>query len=177
MKADRAFVVLMSWAGLFLAPAAVAAQTQQSSLPVSVGQNLKITRNGGRAVEGKVSELAPDSVTLGKIRIPVNDIRRVQERDSIGDGAGKGALILGLLGALAGIAGDAVSDSLGGSSSNGSGFLAGAGIGLAAGAALGAWFDLGRNKSLYERSDRGVSVGLRPIASDAGKGIGVRLRW
>jgi hypothetical protein len=177
MKAHPAFVILVSWAGLFLAPAAVAAQTLQISLPVSVGQKLKITVNDGRIVEGTVSELAPGSITLGGTRIPANDIQRVQERDSVGDGAGKGALILGLLGALVGIAGDSLADSLGGSSSNGSGFLAGTAVGLAAGAAIGAGFDAAHQKTIYKRRDAGVSVGLRPIVSSAGKGVGVQVRW
>jgi hypothetical protein len=162
-------------------PAAVTAQTGQDSLPVSIGQKVTVTASDGRIIKGTVSALTPQAIELAGTRITVSDVRRVQERDSLANGAGTGALVLGLLGALAGIAGDSVYDSiggsLGGSSSNGSGFLFGTMIGLASGAAIGAALDASHQKTIYERRDTKMVVAVRPIVSAAGKGLGVQVRW
>ena len=50
MQSHRASVVLMTLAGLFLAPVAVEAQAQQVDLPVSAGQRLRITISDGRTI-------------------------------------------------------------------------------------------------------------------------------
>lgn len=182
MTVHRRFVVLVSCALLILLPAAAIAQSQ-GELPVSIGQKVRIDLHDGRTVSGKVSGLSPREILMQsgdestRTPIALADIRRVQERDSVGNGAGTGALILGLLGALVGIAGDSFSDSLGGKSSNGSGFLAGVGIGLASGAAIGAGLDALSEKTIYERRETPMVVAVRPIVSAAGKGVGVQVRW
>lgn len=180
MTVHRRFVVLVSCAAFMLLPAAANAQSK-AELPVTLGQKVRIDLRDGRTVSGKVSGVSQQEILVSgpdpmRTRIAVADIRRVRERDSLGDGAGKGAVILGLLGALAGIGADGLSDAFG-NSSNGSYFLAGAGIGLASGAAIGAGLDALRLKTIYERQNSDMSVDLRPILSNARKGVGVQVRW
>src|SRR5687768_18476243 len=117
MSAYRGIVVVIVLAVALMRPSPAAAQQSGVNIPVAVGQNVRITVTGGRTVIGKVSGLTPESIELAGTSIKASNVQRVELSDSLGDGAGKGALILGLLGAFVGIAGDSVSDSLGGSTS------------------------------------------------------------
>ena len=54
--------------------------------------------------------------------------------------------------------------------------ITGALIGIGAGALLSYAIDAGKERTLYER-ETGMSFVVRPIVSNAGKGVGVQVRW
>lgn len=185
MNRNRGFITLMSWAALTLLPAAASAQAQDA-VPLTIGQTVRITVGDGKTVRGKVLRVTPDSIAIQPgddadsrsttTSFALRDILRVQKSDSLKDGAGKGALALGLLGGLFGAAVDGLDSAFGGSS-NGSYMLAGIGIGAVSGAAIGAGLDALRLTTIYKRPEGGTSIGVRPIVSATGKGLGVQVRW
>lgn len=185
MKAHRGFVVLMSWAVLTLLPTVASAQARVE-VPVAIGQKVWITVTGGKTIRGKVSRVTPSSIEVqsgdrndsgpAETSIALADILRVQESDSLKNGMGNGAIALGLLGGLLGAGADSIDSAFGGSS-NGSYLMLGIGAGLLSGIGIGAGVDALRLTTIYQRPERGVSIGVRPIVSAAGKGVGVQLRW
>src|SRR5687768_17301698 len=98
MRAYRGFVIGISLAVALMRPSPAAAQPSSSSLPVLVGQKVRVTVADGRIITGRVSLLTPASIELAGTSIATRDVRRVQVPDSLRDGIEKGAVLCGLLG-------------------------------------------------------------------------------
>lgn len=189
--AYRGFVVVMLLAMVMMRPSPAAAQLPSAgapggNIPIAIGQRVTVTTADGRKVKGQVLGLSPTTLDIGKgdvlsTSLGITDVLRVQVADSVTNGVIIGALSLGLVGAAYGLFGDATTDLvsiIGTGKSAGTdytliGTLAGAGLGALVGYAL----DAGKEKTVYERGTVGMSVAVRPIVSNAGKGVGVSVRW
>lgn len=199
MCAYRQFPAIVLLATCGILPGAAFAQTLQTSLPLDVGQTVRVTSTDGKVTKGKITLLTPFSIILespGKpskdpASLAVADVRKIQLPDSVADGVAKGVLVGGLAGWLSGTvfdAGAAIGDAFG----TGLGLLFGGKVepisrssaaktgtllGVFFGGAVGYAIDDGKMKTIYERGDDGLTVSVRPIASAAGKGVGVRVTW
>jgi hypothetical protein len=190
----------MSLAVVMLRPVPAAAQLSRRDLStgtvsIAVGQKVTVTTEDGRRTNGKVLAVTPTALDIsvgGETRsLAIADITRVQQSDSTKNGVIKGALSLGLAGFLVGsfvdagnAAGEAVGSFfvilLGGEPPpihHTSNYLTGAVVGVAAGGLLGYALDAGHEKTIFERETTGMSVAVRPIVSNAGKGVGINIRW
>lgn len=195
MRTNRGFIVVMALAAVAMRPSVAAAQLSTNELPVAVGKKVTVTTDDGRKTNGEVYNLTPTTMDVsdgGVIKtFAISDVKRLQERDSTKNGIIKGAIWVGLGGLLVGAvadAGNAVGDIFGGSlvlllggepepikGTNHA--MTGAVAGVAIGALVGYALDADRMKTLYEREAIGMTVGVRPIVSAAGKGVGVQVRW
>lgn len=191
----------MSLAVVMMRPSLAAAQLStrdgsSSSLQVAVGQKVSVTTADGRIIKGQVLKLSPAALEIREgteltTTLAFADVQRVQASDSVTNGVIKGALGLGLAGFVVGLFADA--GNVGRGFFGGSivvllggepepikephHYLTGAVAGVAVGALLGYAIDAGKEKTIYERSTVGMSVAVRPIVSNVGKGVGVSVRW
>ena len=201
MRANRGFIVLMSLAVMLALPLRAAAQLSNAeapivSLPVVVGQKVSVTTANGKTIKGQVLSLSPTTLDLGKgevvtTSLAIEDVRRLQSPDSVKNGIIKGAIGMGLAGLLVGSISDGMQATgevfgsfflalLGGEPEPippTHHYLTGAIAGVAIGALVGYAMDAGNEKIIFERGKNGTSVGVRPIVSNAGKGVGVQVRW
>ena len=201
MRANRGFIVMLSLAVTMALPTLAAAQSPGVEapgvfLPIAVGQKVSVTTADGKIVKGQVLKLSPTTLDIGKGEVLTSsletaDVRRVQVTDSVKNGVIKGALGLGLAGLLVGSfvdAGNAAGEIygsffvvlLGGEPEPvrpTHHYLTGAVAGVAIGALVGYALDAGNEMTIFERGKGGTSVAVRPIVSNAGKGVGVQVRW
>jgi len=165
-------------------PVLAAAQTPRISLPVSVGQSVTVTSADGRTLSGKVRRLTPAAMEIegdgAPTAIAVDDVRRIRVRDSVGDGVAKG-LAVALPVALLRLAADNSWTVLGGGpysvNKSGKDVIVPMATLVGAGMLIGGFIDSLRLTTIYERSDGGISVSVRPTAATTGLGVGLRLRW
>ena len=178
MNKSRGFIIGIAFAIALAAPRVSSAQAAQANLPLVYGQKISITKHDGSSIHGTVSAVTPGAVEMQGIRFPVSDIDHIRALDSPWDGAGKGASLGLLLGFLVG---SVDSNGMGFNStsepSSSSRLIVGIGVGLAGGALLGGVLDALMTRTVYRRTESGPTVAVRPIASSAGKGVGVRVRW
>ena len=186
----RRFIVATSLSVVMM-PSLAAAQpssagTPSGLLPVAVGQKVSVTTADGKTIRGHVFGISPTTLDIGQggvvtTSLATADVRRVQVPDSVANGVWTGALTLGLAGAVWGLLGDATSDLASGiftGKSAGTNYtLIGTLAGASVGALLGYALDSSKVATIYQRDTAGTSVAVRPIVSDAGKGVGVSVRW
>ena len=196
MGANRGFRVLAAGVVMTTMPALAAAQLSARDLPVAVGQQVWVTAADGRVTKGKVLRLTPATIEIGEgetatANLAFEDVRRIRVPDSVTNGVVTGAISVGLAGLLVGAYADAASvgaDILGQSLGVLFGvepepvkqtnhFATGTVVGAVLGAALGYAIDSGKAKTVYQRDDTGMTVALRPILSNAGRGLGLRVTW
>ena len=190
MNTYRGFIVA-TLLSVVMMPSPAAAQLSSPAapselLPVALGQKVSVTTADGRTIRGHVLGLSPTSLDIGEggvltTSLATADVRRVQVADSVANGVRTGAITLGLVGALWGLLGDATTDLVSGVFTGkpaGTNYtLLGTFVGASAGALLGFALDAGKEGTIYQRDSPGTSVAVRPIVSDAGKGLGVQVRW
>ena len=185
MRVRRSLICGMLGMVMWWWPAWAEAQAPPVELPIGIGQKVRITRGDGKVTTGTIQALTPGTVEVGKgaarASVAIADVRRIQIPDSVTNGVAIGALTLGLVGGLWGAVGDVGTDLVveltGTKSDDSSHVLMFAAGGAAVGALLGWAIDAGKMQTIYKRENSGVSVGVHPIASPAGKGIGLSLRW
>lgn len=176
---------------LVLSAQPAVAQSTSASWPVLSGQKVRITGVDGQVIAGKIVTATPEVLEVGgdrgTVKVEATAVRKIQVSDPVTNGAVTGAVVLGLVGMLFGAAADAtgdvfafgVSQLLGGAEvhrSGGSGALVGGFVGVGLGAVIGAGLDAMKLKTVYEVDAR-ITVDMRPIVSNAGKGLGITVRW
>ncbi len=183
MKNYRSVLAAMSLAAMTVQPAMAGAQTPRFNLPVSVGQSVKVRSADGRTVDGKVQSLTLMTMELEadgvRTAIAVDDVRRIRVHDSVGDGVAKG-IALALPIALIRLLGDNQIKGFGGpyrANKSGSEAIVPMAAIVGAGGLIGGLIDSLRLTTIYQRESDGMAVSVRPLVSDAGKGLGIRLRW
>ena len=190
MSGNRRFIVLVAWTVMAALPGLAAAQAPRFGLPLRVGQNVRITTVDGATTQGNVIRLTPASVEIGdggvtRSSLAVADVRQIQIPDPVKNGVVIGAVSLGLVGGLAGAYGAAVGDVYDSAfystepdeGTGAGGFLIGAAVGAIVGGLLGGAIDGARVRTIYTRPAGGITLGLRPIVSAAGKGVALRVVW
>jgi len=180
-------VVMSMW------PSPAAAQLSSRDLPIGgvpivVGKTVWLTSAAGRVTKGKVLNQTADGIEIGAGEVgttsfAISEVQRIQEPDSVRNGVVKGALVGLLVGSLVVVGGTGVdlTESLfagdGDFSRVGEGGDAGFYGSIAIGALLGYAIDKGNAKTVYERGSGGMTIAVSAIVSNAGKGVGVRVRW
>ena len=187
-SAARPFVAWIPLAALLivLLPAASAAQEpvksfHQLNTRVSVGDTVWVTDAQGREIEGKITELHDESITLangGPTTLQAGNVRVVQRRTK---SVGKAALWGLLIGGIAGAAADAIDSSTGSCGDEcyfGLGVALGAGIGAGVGAGVRAALPAGR-KEVYRAPGASGSarLSLAPVITPRTKGVAVALTF
>lgn len=168
---------------VFLVAAMIVATTTPAPAQapdLAVGRSIWITTTDGTVHRGKVEDETSDAITLridgAATKVALSSIRRIEARDSVHDGVVKGAVGLGIGGAV------------------GSGYLAyatceggncafytlkiglvGGAIGAAAGAVTGGLIDAvvpGR-QVLFERN----ILTIAPVVTRTSRFVSVQVRW
>jgi hypothetical protein len=173
MRLGLTFVVI---AVLMAAPAPALAQARE----LAPGRTVWITTLDGIVHRGRVAGDTPDAITLSidgaTTTVARSDVRRIEARDSTADGVVKGAIGLGITGAV------------------GSGYLAyatceggncalytvqiglvGAAMGAAVGAVAGGLIDavIPGRQVLFERQ----TLTIVPVVTGTSRSVAVTVRW
>jgi hypothetical protein len=162
------------------------ALAQVATMPkVKSGQTVWVTGADGTTIKGKVNTIAATGLQLKDgdrlTSLPLTDIRRIEARDSLRNGAIIGAiptaLLFGLGAGTASAYGCILSEGCNDTANRDAviGLLVGAGIG----ALIGAGIDraIPGRRVLYRAPGPAATLTLAPVASLRGAGAPMSLRW
>jgi hypothetical protein len=182
MRSQQWGALLLATAVLIGAPAGAAAQTA-ADMPLRNGLKVWVTGTDGHQHEGRLLSFSPTQILLRQsnnqtLTIPFNQIRLVEARDGLGDGARKGALVgAGLYGTLTVLVVASLCDhNCGGAVP----FVVSAiGFGAAAGAGIGVCLDaMAKHREvIFMASDAGRHVSVKPMLSPRVAGVRVAFQW
>ena len=146
-----------------------AAQSAAVAAPgIRTGETLWITTNGGTELKGSVVSSSSTSLTLN------TEVRRIQVRDSLTNGALIGALIGGGISAWAGITLDRDCDGQCGNWGAVTRFIA---VGAGAGALAGMGIDALIRREIKQSSWTSRSVAVVPRLSKTHRAVRLVVRW
>ena len=147
---------------------------------VRTGEIVWVTTTGGKELKGSVVSSSPTSVTLNRgahtITLPLMEVRRIEVRDSLRNGALIGALIGGGISAWIGVTLDRDCD---GPCGNWGAITGVTALGAGAGALAGMGVDalLGGRREIYRSPQSSRSVTILPTLSDTHLAVRVTVWW
>ena len=156
---------------LLIALSAQTAAAQSAAVAaanVRTGETLWVTTNGGTELKGSVVSSSSKSLTLN------TEVRRIQVRDSLTNGALLGALIGGGISAWAGITLDRDCDGQCGNWGAITRFIA---LGAGAGALAGMGIDALIRREIKQSSWTSRSVAVVPTLSKTHRAVRLAVRW
>lgn len=156
-----------------------AAQSAAVAAPgVRTGETLWIRTNGGTELKGSVVSSSSTSLTLNtdadRVAVPLMEVRRIQVRDSLTNGALIGALIGGGISAWAGITLDRDCDGQCGNWGAITRFIA---VGAGAGALAGMGIDALIRREIKPSPWTSRSVAVVPRVSKTHRALRLIVRW
>ena len=166
---------------LLIALSAQTAAAQSAAVAaanVRTGETLWVTTNGGTELKGSVVSSSSPSLTLNtdpdRLTVPLMEVRRIQVRDSLTNGALIGALIGGGISAWAGITLDRDCDGQCGNWGAVTRFIA---VGAGAGALAGLGIDALIRREIKQSSWTSRSVAVVPRLSKTHRAVRLVVRW
>lgn len=166
---------------LLIAVSAQSAAAQSAAVAaasVRTGETLWVTTNGGTELKGSVVSSSSTSVTLSTaadmVTLPLMEVRRIEVRDSLTNGALIGALIGGGISAGAGITLDRDCDGQCGNWGAITRFIA---VGAGAGALAGMGIDALIRREIQPSSWTSRSVAIVPTLSKTHRAVRLVVRW
>jgi hypothetical protein len=157
------------------------AAAQGSAVPdpgVRAGETVWVTTSGGTELKGSVVSSSSTSVTLNTVAdlvtVPLIEVRRIEVRDSLTNGALIGALIGGGISAWAGITLDRDCD---GSCGNWGAITRLIAVGAGAGALAGMGIDALIRREIRRSPSSSRSVAVVPTLSKRHRAVRLVVRW
>jgi hypothetical protein len=145
---------------------------------VRTGETIRVTTSGGTQLKGSVVSSSSTSVTLNTaadmVTVPLIEVRRIEVRDSLTNGALIGALIGGGISAWAGITLDRDCDGPCGNWGAITRFVA---VGAGAGALAGMGIDALIRREITRSPPTSRSVAIVPAVSKTHRALRVVVRW